>query len=518
MSALRLVFLVILAGLAAGVVLAEDRPKRLVAKVTPAADTTVATGPVDKDGFIDYEVALNERMRGAITPESNAVNLLFTAIGPRPEGAALHEDFYKWLGRKEPPLDAAYLTMSGTFFLETRGPDNEKFFELYSELQRRPWTGKEFPKFADWMAVNEKQFLAVTDASNRPDYFYPFITRPPDGSPKLLIGALLPLVQKVREVAAMLCVRAMYHCGEGRYDEAIDDVMTVQRLGRLMSRGASLIELLVGVAIDALSRNTAISLLEHGKLTPAQLARFRDELLKLPPMSLPVDKITVSERFMCLEMLQAVRRYGFLAVAQIGELPTPNVPPEKIEAVLAKLDWDRALRKGNSWYDRLDTAMRKPTRAERMKGIQEMEADLLKSIEGVELTGLFKDYTDEKRVATSEAIALPLVRAFLPAVSKVQEASDRHEAHFRTLLLAVALGQYKAEKKEYPETLSAVSPKFVKAIPDDPYNGGKPLVYKRTKAGYELYSVGPNGKDDNCHLLTDMPRGDDLGLRMPSKK
>lgn len=514
----RLVPTLPLLALAVAAVSADDKPKRVIAKVTPAADTTVATGPVDKDGFIDYEVALNERMRGAITPESNAVTLLFTAVGPKPEGGTLHADFYKWLGRPEPPADAAYVVMSGNYFLEARGPDSDKFYELYSELQKRPWTAKEFPKFAEWLAVNERPLLAVTDASKRPDYYYPFVSRPRDNAPKLLIGALLPLVQKVRELAAMLCIRAMQRCGEGKSAEALDDVMAVQRLGRLMARGASLIEMLVGIAIDALSRNTALAVLEHGKVTPEQLARFRDELLKLPPMPQPVEKVTVSERFMCLELLQAVRRYGFLAVAEIGELPSPNVSPETIETVLAKLDWDRALRKGNAWYDRLNAAMTKPTRAERMAGIAEAETALQKSIEGADLTAMFKGYTDDKRAATSDAIAMPLVRAFLPAVSKVQEASDRQEIHFRTLLLAVALEQYKAETKGYPETLADLAPKFVKAIPVDLYNGDKPLVYKRTKAGYELYSVGPNGKDDGCQLITDMPRGDDLGQRMPAKK
>lgn len=502
----------------AGALVAADPPKRVVAKVTPAADTTVATGPVDKDGFIDYEVAFNERLRGRITPQSNCVNLLFTAIGPKPEGAELHPDFYKWLGREAPAADAAYLIPVDRYFVESRGANMEAFYELYTDLSKRPWTPKEQPRFADWLAENEKPLLAVTDAAARPDYYYPFVSRPRDDSPKLLIGALLPLVQKVRMLAPMLGARAMLRVGEKQYDEAWADLLAIHRLGRHMSRGGSLIELLVGVAIDTIGRTSTLAFLEYAKLTPNQLAKYREDLANLPPMSPPADKMVLSERFVYLDIIQAVRRYGFNVIPDLGELPSPNVPPEKIETVLAKLDWDRILRRGNSWYDKLEAAMRKPTRAERLTAIADVEAMLVKATEGSELTALFKEYTDEKRQATSDAVAMPLVRSLLPAVSRVQEASDRHEQNWQTMLVAFALAAHKAERGEYPEKLADLSPKYLKTVPNDMYNGEKPLIFKRTKTGYEMYSVGLNGKDDGCQLMTDTPRGDDLGVRMPAKK
>src|SRR5437764_836871 len=60
----------------------EDNP---VAKVPLGKDTTVAMGPLDKAGYIDYEAALNERLGKGITPEKNANVLIWQALGPKPE-------------------------------------------------------------------------------------------------------------------------------------------------------------------------------------------------------------------------------------------------------------------------------------------------------------------------------------------------------------------------------------------------------------------------------------------------
>jgi hypothetical protein len=98
---------------------AADPPKP---KFKLGKDTTFVDGPLDKDGYVDYETALNERLRGKIKPEDNAVVLLVQAIGPKPEGNELHADFYKWLGTKTPPESGDYLVRDSTFFRRSTEP------------------------------------------------------------------------------------------------------------------------------------------------------------------------------------------------------------------------------------------------------------------------------------------------------------------------------------------------------------------------------------------------------------
>jgi hypothetical protein len=49
----------------------QPTPKYPVSK-----DTTYVTGPIDKDGFIDYAAALNQLLGKSITPETNANALM----------------------------------------------------------------------------------------------------------------------------------------------------------------------------------------------------------------------------------------------------------------------------------------------------------------------------------------------------------------------------------------------------------------------------------------------------------
>jgi hypothetical protein len=62
--------------------------------------------------------------------------------------------------------------------------------------------------------------------------------------------------------------------------------------------------------------------------------------------------------------------------------------------------------------------------------------------------------------------------------------------------VAAALAVYRAEQGEYPETLDQLVPGVVAQVPNDLYSG-KPFIYRRMPdAGYLLYSVFENGKDD----------------------
>ena len=42
-------------------------------------ETTFVTGPLDKDGYVDYAAALNERLGKGVTPDKNANVLIWKA-------------------------------------------------------------------------------------------------------------------------------------------------------------------------------------------------------------------------------------------------------------------------------------------------------------------------------------------------------------------------------------------------------------------------------------------------------
>jgi hypothetical protein len=66
---------------------------------------------------------------------------------------------------------------------------------------------------------------------------------------------------------------------------------------------------------------------------------------------------------------------------------------------------------------------------------------------------------------------------------------ERNVTENRLLHAALELCALKLESGAYPPTFAA---------PIDPFSDNQPLIYKRDGDKYQLYSVGPDGKDNNA--------------------
>jgi hypothetical protein len=68
-------------------------------------------------------------------------------------------------------------------------------------------------------------------------------------------------------------------------------------------------------------------------------------------------------------------------------------------------------------------------------------------------------------------------------------------ATLRCSRASLAVERYRLANGALPDSLDALVPKFLNAVPTDPFNG-QPLRYKRLAAGYVVYSVGEDGVDN----------------------
>lgn len=113
--------------------------KKPVPKFAMSKATTYITEPLDKDGYLDYETALNERLRGQITPETNAMVLLWQAIGPKPDGREVHADYFQWLQIARLDDTKEYFIDSNSFFRKRgRKEFDEAFYDHFSLLSNQP--------------------------------------------------------------------------------------------------------------------------------------------------------------------------------------------------------------------------------------------------------------------------------------------------------------------------------------------------------------------------------------------
>jgi hypothetical protein len=504
----------------------DDPPKP---KLPIGKDTTVVDGPLDKDGYIDYEAALNERLGKGITPEKNACAALWATIGPKPDGGTrgMPPEYFRALGIAEPPVESDYFIdlFKFTRNLELNEEErNDVDIEQFSRAAQRPWKAKDFPHLAAWLKANEKPLAVVIEAVKRPNYFHPLRSHRDKDPSSHLIGCTIQPASKCRELTMALLTRAMLRTGEGRFDDAWDDLISCHRMGRHLSHGTTMVEALVGIALEIQSCMVTVAFLDRADLSAKKVQACLAELRKLPPPAPLADKLDLGERFTLLDTIQLIRRGkgSFSLGASLSNF-TKDIK------VLNAIDWTPALKDANAWFDRLVAASREPNRMKReqlfdgidteLKLIEKEKPDLDKLFEQLftAMEDFQKQLDDAKKLPAEKAgraITKVLIQMMGPAARKIQESADRAEQTRRNLELAFVLLAFKKDTGKYPTTLAELAPKYLPSVPDDLFSG-KPLIYKPTENGYLLYSVGVNGKDDGGQSYGDDPPGDDLVVRMP---
>lgn len=80
------------------------------------------------------------------------------------------------------------------------------------------------------------------------------------------------------------------------------------------------------------------------------------------------------------------------------------------------------------------------------------------------------------------------------------------EATFLAARTGLACRLHKSRTGRFPESLEELVPDLLKEVPIDPFTG-KPLVYRREGAGFIVYSLGSNQKDDggrSTYMITQL--------------
>ncbi|MFL5342920.1 MAG: hypothetical protein ACJ8F7_22525, partial [Gemmataceae bacterium] len=413
---------------------------------TVSPETTGITAPLDKRGFVDYPTALNERLREGVTPENNANVLIWKVLGPRPEGGnGMPPEYFRWLGIEEPPAEGDYWVNWKRYF-DANFPrdDHDKWLQahdLVSDMAKWPWAAKEQPLLAVWLRQNDKQLALVIEATKREQYYNPLVPSRTEEWSASLLSCLLPNVQRCRELAAALLCRAMLRTHEGTIEGALSDLFAVYRLGRLVGRGGTMIEALVGFALEGIANKGTITLLSSGELSAAQLRAFERELNGLPTRTRIADKINLTERFLYLDTVRLIAEQGtpFLE-SLVKDSPTqaPQHSGFQDRLFTRSINWDPALRNAHRWYDRIVAAGRigdRPAREEEMNSIRDDIRAFKQDFGPKYAAGVYFGGPTKR----GEVIGMLLLGLLLPALDKVQDAQDRYDQWDRNMRVAVAL-------------------------------------------------------------------------------
>ena len=141
-----------------------------------------------------------------------------------------------------------------------------------------------------------------------------------------------------------------------------------------------------------------------------------------------------------------------------------------------------------------------------LKGYQEMISDL-NAAEEASQTKPWKDILvswDPLHFKTDFGI---LAGMLLPALDKAQSKAVRSQVEITLTQTSIDLERYYLRQGHYPERLENLVPGWRDSVPVDPMTE-EPLFYKSLSQGmgFELYSVGLNGEDDEA-AATKNPQG-----------
>ncbi|MCL2711509.1 MAG: hypothetical protein FWE95_11575, partial [Planctomycetaceae bacterium] len=256
--------------------------------------TTRITGPLTADGQVDYFKALKERVyqyppefatdengyrifvrqfgyisrsrvgdidptiggygfRGTMSPEEHEFYRLplyeqlgldpdvpTTLLLP-PEPLRVFVDYYEAKG-EELPVSA--VTTEDCCGLVT--------YTVQGESWTRPWTLEQFPMFADWLDEIDAPMDAIAEAVCKPVFFAPLLQNQQSiesGIPPML-WEILFYVDQFNIAGKILQARANYRIAKGDIDGAIDDTLTLLRLGRQLTQKASILQYRIGIGIE----------------------------------------------------------------------------------------------------------------------------------------------------------------------------------------------------------------------------------------------------------------------------
>jgi hypothetical protein len=465
--------------------------------IVVARDTTYITEPLRPNGLPDYEKYILEQSRKGMTPDNNAAALLFQALWPNELDPRDYEPMRAELGLNEiPPASTALQLVYGDankkrvldwLREQHRQVDENDLYDWIGPATESAWASQQFPPLAEWVNANRKPLDLIVLASRRPRFYSPSPTMLAHEH-IVLIAALLPGTQNMREAERGLSARAMWHIGENRLNDAWSDLLAIHRLARLAAQGHKLVEQAVAMNISGAACKGTLVLLSSDHITVELARQINQDLAGLVNVTSIVDSLDHFDRLETLDAIIHVTHDG-----PVASLVSEN-PLKRFLFWITPINMNIVLRHVNQWYDRFVEVAKLQNRSDQKREYAKIEADLAREAQATKDPANF-DAAIFSRTRKSKLIASFVCTLFLTIPNETTAAELRSRTTFQLTRLAAALAVFRAERRAYPAKLDELVPSMIKKLPVDIYNA-KPFLYQRLGEGYLLYSVGENGVDD----------------------
>lgn len=331
------------------------------------------------------------------------------------------------------------------------------------------------PEIGAWLASN-RDALEAARAGSKLEYRGPDLVSPSGD----MVGILLPNLGATRDIARAMSIEGRRAAANGDIEGAIRNFMDIDALGASTGQGPTMIENLVGVAIQSQAQTGLYDLMEHhqdGSLDYAALAKRLESDSRAPR---PLSETVTTEAAFYMDMVQRVFSPGASpgtydlnpeGVEYLAQMISPGDGGESpnassMAAELSLQEFQRTVEVGERFYAGMAEAIELPY-SEAQAAINRMSAEI-------------------------EAESNPLVRTLMPSFQRSHQLRTRLEADRRGTQLVANLMAYKQEHGAFPESLDVFAGRD---FANDPFTNQR-FRYSRTSNGFSLYSNGMNGTDE----------------------
>ena len=366
--------------------------------------------------------------------------------------------------------------------------------DMWDETRKRPWTAKEFPYIAKWLAMTDEVAKKLINLSQqRTGYYHPYL----QGNENYfsLYDVLLPYVQSFRMVARYFESLGNFEFARKRFDQAMECAFSSVRMGRTMRGGSGCcVEDLVGIAVIGVGYYRLTTYLanlskEKDATWILQKRKEYDAIEATIPLLLP-PKWCRLERYAALEAIQSIAVDPKILHDKFkidGNTEDTANKFDKLFNTGTEYDWDEILKKVNSFYDEYDVTLQHQSWHSRLRAAALLQERV---IEGV------KHCVDSHATPEDKAVDF-IFGTFSPSIEAPMNALARIECGCQITSVAFALAAYRADNGgESPDSLEQLIPKYLETIPDSPFTD-KPLRYIKRQQDVLIVMDDGNKFDGN---------------------
>jgi len=275
-----------------------------------------------------------------------------------------------------------------------------------------------------------------------------------------------------RGIARLLAMQSRARAARGDWNGAAESSLDAIRMGEDIPRGGALNAAMVGITCQAIGQSTVWDTVDH-----LNAAQSRAAAQRLQSM--------IEKRCTYADTMQEEKWLGEAARSEL----------------LHKVRLRTALSTANSFSEPNSTTSQHYVTALYLLYVKKL------------ILHNYLTYMDQLAVVCRQSYGLHLPPPPLPSdpINKTlgtvyftsRLSSVRVETQNNLLLVALLLHAFRLEHGRYPTALTELAPAYLKRLPDDPFAPQGTFHYLLTGSDYVLYSVGPDGKDDEGTPIDD---------------